>query len=574
MIKKLSKSIGEYKLPSLLAPLSVTCEVILEVLIPFLIANLIDYGIYENNMDYIFKTGLILVGMTVMSLVFGGLAGYFAAFASTGFAKNLRKNMFYSIQGFSFENIDKFSTGSIITRLTTDVSNIQNSYQMIIRIAVRCPAMLVFSLIMAFNINKKLSLVFLLFIPIIGIGLYLITVNAHPIFKRVFKIYDKLNRVLQENLRGIKVVKSYVRDDYEVEKFNEVSDNIYKNIKRAEKILAFNAPLMQISVYMCILFISWFGAKIIVSSGGNELSTGQLTSLISYTTQILMSLMLVSMVFVMIIMSKASAERIVEILDEESMLLNPKTPIYDIKDGSIEFKNVQFGYKNTLCLKNVNLSINSGETVGIIGATGSSKSTLVQLIPRLYDVKGGEVLVGGINVNKYDLKSLRDSVSMVLQKNELFSGTIKENIKWGNEKATDEEVIRVCKLAQADSFIMERAEGYESPIEQGGRNVSGGQKQRLCIARALLKKPKILILDDSTSAIDTKTESLILKAFMEEIPDTTKIIIAQRISSLESADKIIVMDKGGIDDIGTNDELLKRNKIYKEIYDSQMKGGK
>jgi len=580
MIKKLAKCVGEYKLPSFLAPLSVTCEVIVEVFLPITIAKIIDCvtkisenGVTAWDTNYIIKTGVLLIFLTLLSLTFGVLAGHFAAVASTGFAKNLRKKMFHNVQTFSFENIDKYSTSSIITRLTTDVNNMQNAYQMIVRIAFRCPSMMVFSLVMAISIHKRLSIVFLIVIPIIALGLFLIAKNAHPVFKSVFKIYDKLNLVVQENLRGIRVVKSFVREDYEIEKFNSVSDRIFKLIKRAERILSFNAPLMQLSVYTCILLISWFGAKVIVSTNSTELTTGELTSLISYTSQILMSLMMVSMVFVMIIMSRASAERIVEILDEETVLKNPNNPIYNVKDGSIEFKDVNFGYKNKLCLKNVNLKINSGETIGIIGGTGSSKSTLVQLIPRLYDVKSGDVFVGGLNVKDYDIKSLRDNVAMVLQKNELFSGTIIENVKWGNENATDEDVINVCKLAQADEFISNFPDKYNTVIEQSGKNISGGQKQRLCIARALLKHPKILILDDSTSAVDTKTDALLLKAFSKEIPNTTKIIIAQRISSVENLDKIIIMDNGTVNDIGTHKELLVRNKIYKEIFDSQVKEG-
>lgn len=573
MIKTLLKSVREYKRDSILAPIFVTLEVIMEVVIPLLMAMLIDKGIDAGNMNYILKIGIALAISCVISLVFGALSGKFAASASAGFAKNLRKDMFYNVQNFSFSNIDKFSASSIVTRLTTDITNVQNAYQMIVRIAVRGPIMIIFSLIMAFGINHKLSLVFLLAIPVLGGGLYFIMTHAHPIFERVFKIYDKLNNVVQENLRGIRVVKSFVREDYEEKKFKNVSEDIYDDFVKAEKLLAFNAPLMQFAAYGCMLFISWFGAKLIVAS---TMTTGELTSLIAYTMQILMNLMMLSMVFVMITMARASSERIVEILDEKSDLTNPENPVYEIKNGDISFRNVNFGYskkKRKLCLKSINLDIKSGETVGIIGGTGSSKSSLVQLIPRLYDTTDGEVIVGDRNVKEYDIESLRDEVAMVLQKNVLFSGTIKENLRWGNDHATDEEIERVCKLAQADEFIQTFPDKYDTYIEQGGSNVSGGQKQRLCIARALLKKPKILILDDSTSAVDTKTDASIRRAFREEIPNTTKIIIAQRISSVEDADKIIVMDNGEINGIGTHEELLKNNEIYSEVYNSQVKGG-
>ena len=573
MIKKLAKNIGEYKLPSILAPLSVTAEVIMEVFMPITMAQIIDKGIYGNDMNFVLKTGIILVLMTIMSLIFGALSGSFAAKASAGFAKNLRKNMYHKVQGFSFLNIDKFSTSSIVTRLTTDVTNLQNAYQMIIRIAVRSPAMMIFSLVMAININKRLSLVFLFAIPVIAISLFVIAKNAHPVFEKMFKKYDRLNTVVQENVRGVRVVKSFVRDEFETDKFGEASDDIKKLSKRAERMLSFNGPVMQLCVYACILAISWFGAKIIVSTGSTELTTGQLTSLISYTTQILMSLMMMSMIFVMLTMSRASAKRIVEILDEESTITNPQNPVTEVSDGSIEFKNASFGYNKKMCLRNINLKIESGQTIGVIGGTGSSKTSLVQLIPRLYDVNDGAVFVGGTDVRDYDIGALRDQVSVVLQKNELFSGTIKENLRWGDKNATDEEIQRVCKLAMADEFIQSFPDKYDTRIEQGGTNVSGGQKQRLCIARALLKKPKILILDDSTSAVDTRTDALIKKAFAEEIPDTTKLIIAQRVSSVQDADKIVIMENGVIDDVGTHQELLERNEIYKEIYYSQVKGG-
>ncbi|MFQ7292885.1 MAG: ABC transporter ATP-binding protein [Monoglobales bacterium] len=574
MIKKLMNSIREYKRDSILAPVFVTLEVIMEVIIPWLMAELIDKGIDGGNMNFILKLGIMLAIACVVSLIFGALSGKYSASASSGFAKNLRKDMFYNIQNFSFSNIDKFSTSSIVTRLTTDITNVQNAYQMIIRMAVRCPLMLVFSLIMAFNVNSELSLIFLGAIPFLGIGLFLVMSHAHPIFERVFKIYDKLNNVVQENLHGIRVVKSFVREDYEEAKFKKVSKNIYDDFVKAEKLLAFNAPIMQFASYGCMLLISWIGARLIV---GSTMTTGELTSLIAYAMQILMNLMMLSMVFVMIIMARASAERIAEILVEKSDLTNPENPIYEVKNGDISFKNVNFGYskkKKKLCLKNINLDIKSGETIGVIGGTGSSKSSLVQLIPRLYDTLEGEVLVGDRDVREYDIESLRNAVAMVLQKNVLFSGTIKENLRWGNENATDEEIIRVCKLAQADDFIQTFPQKYDTYIEQGGTNVSGGQKQRLCIARALLKKPKILILDDSTSAVDTKTDASIRRAFREEIPNTTKIIIAQRISSVEDADKIVVMNNGEIDAVGTHEELLKSNKIYQEVYNSQVKGGK
>ena len=573
MIKKLAKNIGEYKLPSILAPLSVTAEVIMEVFMPITMAQIIDKGIYGNNMNFVVKTGIVLVLMTIMSLIFGALSGSFAAKASAGFAKNLRKNMYHKVQEFSFLNIDKFSTSSIVTRLTTDVTNLQNAYQMIIRIAVRSPAMMIFSLVMAININKKLSLVFLFAIPVIAISLFVISKNAHPVFEKMFKKYDRLNTVVQENVRGVRVVKSFVRDEFETDKFGEASDDIKKLSKRAERILSFNGPVMQLCVYACILAISWFGARIIVSTGSTELTTGQLTSLISYTTQILMSLMMMSMIFVMLTMSRASAKRIVEILDEESTITNPQNPVTKVADGSIEFKNASFGYNKKMCLRNINLKIESGQTIGVIGGTGSSKTSLVQLIPRLYDVNDGAVFVGSTDVRDYDIATLRDQVSVVLQKNELFSGTIKDNLRWGDKNATDEEIQRVCKLAMADEFIQSFPDKYDTRIEQGGTNVSGGQKQRLCIARALLKKPKILILDDSTSAVDTRTDALIKKAFAEEIPDTTKLIIAQRVSSVQDADKIVIMENGVIDDVGTHQELLERNEIYKEIYYSQVKGG-
>ena len=572
MIKKLMKSIGKYKKDTILTPVFVSLEVVLEVIIPLLMAKLIDEGIYDGEMSIVYKIGLELILCAIFSLLFGMLSGIFASKASSGFAKNLRKNLYYKVQDFSFSNIDKFSTSSLVTRLTTDVTNTQRAFQMIIRIAVRTPLMLIISLFFAISISAKLSLVFLIIVPILGIGLYLITTIVHPIMKRVFNTYDDLNNVVEENVSGIRVVKSFVIEDKETEKFERVSNSIFKDFSKGEKILVLNNPLMQFSIYICILAISWFGAKIIVNTGMTELTTGELMTMLTYSIQILSSLMMLSMVLVMIAISKSSAERIVEVLEEESDITNPDNAIKEVKDGSIKFDNVSFSYvkdKKKECLKNINLDIKSGETIGIIGGTGSGKSSLVNLIPRLYDVTEGKLIVGGEDVRKYDLEDLRNQVACVLQKNVLFSGTIAENIRWGNENASDDEVKRVCKLAQADDFVMQFPDGYNTYIEEGGTNVSGGQKQRLCIARALLKHPKILILDDSTSAVDTKTDSLIQTAFQTEIPDTTKIIIAQRISSIENCDKIIVMDNGHIDAIGIHEELLKNNEIYKEVFESQ-----
>lgn len=575
MIKKLMKSIREYKTPSLLAPFFVALEVVLEVIIPLLMANLIDDGIYQGEMNLVYKIGIELIICAVLSLIFGMLSGMFAAKASSGFAKNLRKDLYYKVQDFSFTNIDKFSTSSLITRLTTDVTNVQMAYQMIIRIAVRAPLMLIISLCFAFSINKDLALIFLIIIPILGFGLFFISKKVHPIMDRVFKRYDDLNNVVEENVGAIRVVKSFVLEKEEISKFKRVSNEIYQGFSKAEKILAFNGPLMQFAIYACILLISWFGAKIIVTTNMTSLTTGELMTMFTYSIQILSSLMMLSMIFVMITISQASIERITEVLNEEPTIKDNDNPIFDVKDGSIDFENVSFSYvgkKEKECLKNIDLHIKSGETIGIIGGTGSGKSTLVNLIPRLYDVTEGTLKVGGENVKNYDLESLRKEVACVLQKNVLFSGTITENIRWGDEKATKKDVERVCKLAQADEFIQKFPKKYDTYIEEGGTNVSGGQKQRLCIARALLRKPKILILDDSTSAVDTKTDSLIQKAFNEEIPDTTKLIIAQRISSVENCDRIIVIYHGEINGIGTHQELLKTNAIYKEIYDSQTKG--
>ena len=575
MIKRLMKSIREYKTPSLLAPFFVALEVVLEVIIPLLMANLIDDGIYQGEMRLVYKIGVELIICTILSLIFGMLSGMFAAKASSGFAKNLRQDLYYKVQTFSFTNIDKFSTSSLVTRLTTDITNVQMAYQMIIRIAVRAPLMLIISLCFALSINKSLSLIFLIVIPILGFGLFYISKKVHPIMERVFKRYDALNNVVEENVGAIRVVKSFVLEKEEIKKFKHVSNEIYQGFSKAEKILAFNGPLMQFAIYSCILLISWFGAKIIVTTNMTGLTTGELMTMFTYSIQILSSLMMLSMIFVMITISRASIERIVEVLEEEPSIKDKKDPIYEVKDGSIDFDKVSFSYvgkKEKECLKNINLHIKSGETIGIIGGTGSGKSSLVNLIPRLYDVTEGSLKVGGVNVKDYDLEALRKEVACVLQKNVLFSGTITENIRWGDEKASKEEVERVCKLAQADEFIQKFPKKYDTYIEEGGTNVSGGQKQRLCIARALLRKPKILILDDSTSAVDTKTDNLIQTAFKEEIPDTTKIIIAQRISSVENCDRIIVIYHGEINGIGTHKELLKSNKIYKEIYNSQTKG--
>lgn len=573
MIRKLMQSIREYKLSSLLSPLFVVLEVVMEVVIPILMAKLIDDGIDgDGGMDAILHIGGILLVCCVASLLFGALAGHFAAHASAGFAKNLRHDMFYRVQTYSFSNIDKFSAASIVTRLTTDVTNVQNAYQMLVRIALRAPSMLIFAMVMAFRMSVRLSLIYLAAIPVLGIGLYFIMTRVHPIFKRVFKTYDKLNNVTQENLHGIRVVKSFVREEYEKEKFSRISENIYQDFSKAEKRLAFNMPLMQFCMYACMILVCWFGARMIVSS---TLTTGELMSLMTYATQILGSLMMLSMVFVMITMSRASAERIVEILDEESDITSPANAKTTVPSGSVDFNHVSFSYskrKDKCCLTDIDLHIPAGMTVGILGGTGSAKSSLVQLIPRLYDATEGSVRVGGIDVREYDVEALREEVAMVLQKNVLFSGTIKENLRWGNPDATDEEMARVCRLAHADEFIRTFPDGYDTYIEQGGSNVSGGQKQRLCIARALLKKPKILILDDSTSAVDTHTDACIRQALRDEIPDTTKFIIAQRVTSLMDADLILVLDEGKIHGMGTHEELLRTDAIYQEIYTSQQKG--
>ena len=578
MIRKLMRSIREQKRNSILAMVTISGEVVFEVIIPMLMANLIDYGIDAGNMNYIVKMGLVLLLSAAGQLLCGIASGKFAAEASSGFARNLRHDMFYKVQNFSFSNIDKFSTASIVTRLTTDVTNLQNTYQMIIRMAVRSPLMMIFSLVAAFAIDAQLSLIFLAIIPILALGLYFIMTRTHPIFERVFRTYDWLNGIVQENLHGIRVVKSFVREDHEEKKFNSVSERIYKDFKKAEQRLAWNAPLMQLCMYAAVILTSWFGARTIVACGGDAalgLSTGELLSLISYATQILMSLMGLSMIFVMITMSRTSGERAVELLDETPDISTPDNAVTEVPDGSIAFEHVRFSYHKgggKPVLDDIDLKIPAGATVGIIGGTGSSKSSLVQLIPRLYDVQQGTVKVGSVDVRRYDLDALRGAVAMVLQKNVLFSGTIKENLRWGDEHATDEELVHACKLAQADDFIRAFPQGYDTYIEQGGTNVSGGQKQRLCIARALLKHPKILILDDSTSAVDTRTDALIREAFATEIPDTTKIIIAQRIASVQDADMILVLDDGRITACGRHEELLESSPIYREVYESQTKG--
>lgn len=572
MLKNVLKSVGEYKKETILSPVTVALEVLLEVLIPYFMAVLIDEGINTGDMTEIIKYGMLLVVLAMAALAFGALSGHYAAVASAGFAKNLRKRMFYKVQDFSFLNIDHFSTSSLVTRMTTDITNVQNAYQMIIRVAVRAPIMLIMAFFMAFKVNSELATIYLWVIPILGIALAFIMTHVHPIFVRVFKTYDKLNNVVQENVHGIRVVKSFVREDFEEQKFKKISSSIYKDFTKAEKMIAFNAPVMQICVYTCMILISWIGANLIV---GGTMTAGELTSMFTYTMQILMSLMMLSMIFVITIMSKASVERINEVLIEVPDIANPEKPVTEVTDGSIDFDHVSFSYSQNpekLCLKDIDLHIKSGETIGIIGGTGSAKSSLVQLIPRLYDITSGTLKVGGRDVRDYDLEVLRDAVSMVLQKNVLFSGTIKENLRWGNPNATEEELIHACQLAQADDFIQTFPDQYDTYIEQGGSNVSGGQKQRICIARALLKKPAILILDDSTSAVDTKTDAMIQKAFIDEIPDTTRLIIAQRISSVQNADRIVVIDNGRIADVGTHEELLASSKIYQEVYYSQVKG--
>lgn len=578
MLKTLSKCIREYKTASILSPIFVTIEVVLECLIPFVIAQLINVIDQTSpaaiDMGKVWMYGGILIAMAVVSLATGALAGAACARASAGFAKNVRKDMFYNIQTFSFENIDKFSTPSLVTRMTTDVWNLQMAYMMIVRIAVRCPIMIIFAAVMAFVLGGNLAWIFLAVIPVLVILLMIIMWKALPLFQKVFKKYDNLNESIQENIKGIRVVKSYVREDYEKQKFNRAADDVCRDFTRAERLLAWNSPIMQFCFYGVICAVLYIGAYIIMDSAGST-TTGEVSQLIVYGMQILASLMMFSMVFAMIVMSLESARRICEILNEKSTLDNPENPIYEVSDGSIEFENVSFKYASNAeknVLEGINLHIASGETIGIIGGTGSSKTSLVNLISRLYDVSEGSVKVGGHDVREYDLETLRNQVAVVLQKNVLFSGTIKENLRWGNKEATDEQLVEACKLAQADDFIQSFPEKYDTYIEQGGTNVSGGQKQRLCIARALLKNPKVIILDDSTSAVDTHTDALIRKAFREYIPTTTKIIIAQRISSVQDADRIIVLESGKINGIGTHEELLKSNKIYAEVYYSQVKG--
>ena len=576
MIKVLARSIGEYKKASIMTPLLVMVEVILECAIPFVIAQLVNQMQAGCTMDVIAMYGAILIVMSVVSLIFGAAAGSTCATASTGFAKNLRRDMFYKIQDYSFENIDKFSVSSLVTRLTTDIVNVQMSYMMIIRVAIRGPLMLIFSFAMGFIMGGRLAMIFLFTIPILTIGLALVIRAATPIFRRVFRKYDALNDSIQENVQAMRVVKSYVREDYEKKKFGAAAENIRKDFTRAERIMAINSPMMQFCVYSGMVFVLSYGSYAVITGRGLDINVGQMSAMLTYSFQILMSLMMLSMVFVMITMSAESAERIVEVLSEESTLTSPENAITEVKDGSVDFENVSFKYSKRaerMALADINLHIKSGEVIGILGGTGSSKSSLIQLIPRLYDVTEGSVKVGGVDVRKYDLETLRNQVAVVLQKNVLFSGTIKDNLRWGNPDATDEEMEEACRLAQADEFIQQFPDKHDTWIEQGGSNVSGGQKQRLCIARALLKKPKILILDDSTSAVDTRTDALIRQGFREFIPETTKIIIAQRVASVQDADRIILMEGGRISAIGNHDELMASNDVYREIYTSQNRAG-
>ena len=578
MLKTLLKSLREYRKSSVLTMILATLEVVFEIVIPLTMADLIDLGIEKGEMNIVVKYGIALLIFATMQLITGMLSAKTAAKASAGFASNLRQDIYDNVQTFAFSNIDKFSTSSIVTRLTTDITNIQQAYQMIIKMAMRGPLMILFSMIVSFSISKEISLVFLFLIPVLTVGLIAIVRKVHPIFTRVFGTYDKLNNAVQENLHGIRVVKSFNQQEYEINKFNGISKSIYLDFAKAERLIALNSPLLQLCMYTCMILISWLGAKAIIASGNDPalgLTTGNLTALFTYSMQVLMSLMMLSMIFAMLTIARSSAERIAEILKEKTDIQNPENPVMSVKDGSICYQDVEFIYASKAekkVIDRANIEIASGETVGIIGSTGSSKTSFVQLIPRLYDATGGVVFVGGVDVRNYDLDTLRNAVAMVLQKNELFSGTIKENLRWGNENASDEEMIEACRLACADEFISTMPDGYDTKIEQGGTNVSGGQKQRLCIARALLKKPKILILDDSTSAVDTKTDALIQKAFSEYIPETTKIIIAQRISSVRNADKIIVLDDGRISAVGRHEELLESSDIYREVYESQQKG--
>lgn len=576
IIRVLKKSIREYKRDSILTPVLVAFEALVECIIPLMVANLVNRMQNGCDLSVIMRYGVILIIMACFSFLFGALAGIKAANASAGFGKNLRKDLFVAVQNFSFENIDRFSASSLVTRMTTDVTNVQMAYMMIIRTVVRAPLMLIFSLIMGFIMGGRLALIFLFTIPVLGIGLGLVIKKTMPLFRKVFKKYDNLNNSVQENINGIRVVKSFVREDFEKKKFNEAAEDVCGDFTRAEKILALNNPMMQFCLYVVMIFVLTFGSYLVVNFGGNIIQVGQLSSLLTYSFQILMSLMMLSMIFVMVTISIESCERIVSVLEEKRTISNPKNPIYEVNDGSIDFDNVSFKYSkraDRYALENINLHIKSGQTIGVLGGTGSSKTSLVNLISRLYDVTEGEVKVGGVNVKDYDLVTLRDAVSVVLQKNVLFSGSIKENLRWGNKDATDEEIEEACHLACADEFIEQFPDKYDTHIEQGGTNVSGGQKQRLCIARALLKKPKILILDDSTSAVDTKTDAIIRAGFKKFIPETTKIIIAQRVSSVQDADQIIIMNNGSVEAIGTHDELLASNPIYQEVYYSQNKGG-
>lgn len=573
MYKTLAKSLRQYKKPSFLTMLFMALEVSMEIFIPFLMAKVLDRGLLTGDIQYVLKIGALMFVIACLSMVFGVLAGKFSSDAAVGFSTNIRQDVYENIQTFAFDNIDKYSSSSLITRLTTDITNIQMAFQMILKTIIRAPFMIVFAFIMASYTNLKLSLTIVFVIPIIGGLLIWLVYKVHPYFIEVFKKYDRLNRTVQENINGVRVVKSFVREDREIEQFKEASSDIKALFMRAEKIIALNGPVMQIAIYSTLLIVYWFGAKQVV---GGAMSTGELTSFITYMMQILSSLMMMSMIFVMIVISEASVERVAEVLNEKASLTNPEQAVTTIENGDIEFRNVRFNYNTSseeADLSHINLTIKSGETIGVLGGTGSGKSTLIQLIPRLYDVTEGEVFVSGRNVKDYDLVTLRDQIAMVLQKNTLFSGTIAENLRWGDEDASDDEIKRVANLAQADGFVQAFPEGYETVLDQGGTNVSGGQKQRLTIARALLKKPKILILDDSTSAVDTKTDAYIRRSFAQEIPDTTKIIVAQRVSSIQDSDRIIVLNEGKIDGIGTHEELLVNNAIYKEVYDSQVKGG-